>query len=1001
MEKKMTAILLTKPAPMPRPMWFTHRIFRVIASITLVVFGTSVCTPLIAAVQMHNGQQSLAASLSIDQQLEKLIDEVRVSVGPNATEASKRAFNPVRALERFDQLSGQVRQSIEAEHKTAVQKNAGEKTIQMLNEQLQLFNERAQTFRTYLVNLSPSTSLSQTLGFEKSAIDEAQGHALSVWLDKVSPLPEPEDLSEMSFQTLKPNSENVPKDFAILETQYKAFNLVAATKNASFTDSQYKGSKGEAEITTDVRAKATALSNNALNIYNWVRNNVEWQPTWGGQQTADMTLDVKKGNAMDIATLTIALMRAANIPARYAYGSVEVPVEQFINMAGDFENIDAAMDFVSAGGVPVVAIMSGGQVKQVRIEHVWVEVALPYYPSQGTKAVSTRNPIDTWVPIDPSSKTYTYLTGLDTAAIVNLDGEQISNNFIDSGTVNETEGWVQGLNSNIIQQAQEDAQKKLEAHINTMTDPTVGDVIGGRTIDQQTFDFFPSSLPYPKVTRGASYSELPDSLRTRVTLGLGWSIYDFDYQYKKTIPLYLLNQRNITISFKPATAADETALKALVPENLTDPSQLPSFISSSIKVIPEIKRDSEVLLTGNTLAVGEEVDMGYSFHLPTQNYNLNKRDAIVAGSYLALGIVGSNTSQKTFSSLKTNLENTKKTLETGTEAQIKNLTRERVVGDVYVAGIQGYYAQYITQSKIMSLRAKTSHLPLPMAGTFGYEPNPRTSFGIVRGIEAHGLYMNIRTAQAVQDSKGDQTKNKLLMQQVGMLSSALEHQIPEQMYTDPNSATKPEGFSTAKALTMAMAQGQKIYTINQQNQTQALQNLRLDSGAMDEIRSSLASGKEIIAHTDQLTIAGYKGSGYVILDATTGEGVYKISGGKNGSFLEDLDDLLLNFYQYTLDELITNILDLLKKGLGTAYTAISTLVDAWNAMKECSSTAHLALVVVISVAYALAVSFLLVSIGSLAGPAGAFIGGIIAAILINLVLTFLWEEAASGPFCRE
>jgi len=28
---------------------------------------------------------------------------------------------------------------------------------------------------------------------------------------------------------------------------------------------------------------------------------------------------------------------------------------------------------------------------------------------------------------------------------------------------------------------------------------------------------------------------------------------------------------------------------------------------------------------------------------------------------------------------------------------------------------------------------------------------------------------------------------------------------------------------------------------------------------MDEIRSSLAAGKEIIAHTDQLTISGYKG----------------------------------------------------------------------------------------------------------------------------------------------
>jgi hypothetical protein len=33
-----------------KPMWFTHRIFRAITSITLVVFSTTVCTPLIAAI---------------------------------------------------------------------------------------------------------------------------------------------------------------------------------------------------------------------------------------------------------------------------------------------------------------------------------------------------------------------------------------------------------------------------------------------------------------------------------------------------------------------------------------------------------------------------------------------------------------------------------------------------------------------------------------------------------------------------------------------------------------------------------------------------------------------------------------------------------------------------------------------------------------------------------------------------------------------------------------
>jgi len=505
----------------------------------------------------------------------------------------------------------------------------------------------------------------------------------------------------------------------------------------------------------------------------------------------------------------------------------------------------------------------------------------------GAKPASARNPIDTWTPLDPSFKQYDYLQGLDTQAIVNINGEQLANNFIASGTVNEQEGWVQGLNSDIIANAQTQAQQKLEAHINGMQNPTVGDVIGGRTIKQQKLPYLPGTLPYPNAAKGATYAQLPANLQVRVTLGLGRDRYDQSYLQSKTMPLYQLNQRSITISFKPASTADENALRALIPENLTDPSQLPSFLPSSIRVIPEIKRDDEVLLTGSALALGEEVMTGYSFQTPTQNY-LNKQDSVIAGSYLALGIVGSNPSAKTFNALKANLEKTKQILETGTEAQKAALTREKVLGDLFVTGVQGYYAQYIAQSKVMGLKSRATHQPIPMAGTFGYEPYQSTMLGINRGIEVNGVYMNVRTVQAIKDRNGSSGKAKQLMLQVGMLSSKLENAVPERMVSDSSSVTKPKGFSTAKALGMALAQGQRIYTINQQNQAQALSMLHLDSLAMSEIRDALAAGKEVTAHTDQLTVPGFRGSGYAITDPITGEGVYKISGGKNGGFLTGL-----------------------------------------------------------------------------------------------------------------
>ena len=55
---------------------------------------------------------------------------------------------------------------------------------------------------------------------------------------------------------------------------------------------------------------------------------------------------------------------------------------------------------------------------------------------------------------------------------------------------------------------------------------------------------------------------------------------------------------------------------------------------------------------------------------------------------------------------------------------------------------------------------------------------------------------------------------------------------------------------------------------------------------MDEIRNALINaGKEVITHTDAVSVPGWSGAGYIITDSVTGEGAYKIAGGGNGSFI--------------------------------------------------------------------------------------------------------------------
>lgn len=810
--------------------------------------------------------------LSVERQLAELIDEVRASVGSQATLAAKVSFNPRDTLIKFNSLIEKALNNIKDERDQAITNQSSQTIIDHFNQQLELVKERATIFQGYLNELATSSPLARTVSSEQS-------NALSAWLDEVSPLPESEDFTEMPFQSLKADRSNVPRDFTTENTNDINIKTRASKNIDDFFLPEYVASANETEITDDILAKAKELGNSPVKIYEWVRNNVEWQPTWGGQQTADMTLDVRRGNAMDISTLMIALLRAAKIPARYVHGTVDIPVDNFINMAGDFKNVDAAMDFVSAGGIPVTSVSIGGKIAKIRIEHVWVEAAVPFYPSRGSKPPSARNPIDSWIPLDGSYKQYKYMQGID--VVKNIDGEQLVNKLINSGTIDKQEGWIQGLDASIVKNAKNQGQEELMKDLISMQSPTIGDLIGHRKIITRQFNMLPGSLPYIYVVRGVSYTQLTNSLQTRVTLGLGFDRYIGEYIQQQTYPLYLLNQRNITISFKPASKADEDALIALIPANIRTPDQLPSFLPSSISMIPEIKRDEETLLTSNALALGEEVDVGYHFQTPVQSY-LDKKDRVVVGSYLALGIVGSNVSGKTISTLISSLEETKQKINEPEKTIISTLSREKLIGNIFVAGIQSYYAQYISQSKMMSLQSKVMHQPFPMAGTFGYEPKQKTFFGINRGVEADGVYMNTRTAQVVKDANGNTQKEIQLMIHTGMISSALEHAVPEQIFNSNGST----GFSSAKALTMALAQGQKIYVISQDNKAEVLPKINIDALAMTEINAALSTGKEVIVHSHPLTASAYTGSGYIIIDPKTGSGIYKISGGRNGGSID-------------------------------------------------------------------------------------------------------------------
>ncbi|MEW8000741.1 MAG: transglutaminase domain-containing protein [Candidatus Thiodiazotropha endolucinida] len=864
------------------------------ATAVIIAFGMLILAPTVVAAQSYDWSFISDPELSVETKLSKAIqqtEELLVVMDDKLTQLQSTTTEQDALIQLRSDIE-QLDQAVTANF-AAIAEDLQTKGLPAVIQQRQ--SEMEANYRTQLdellANLQAIEAATDATDL-KAKVEKAKGHLKA---KKNRRSHQPFDPNDLPNKALKPNKDNKPKESKAQFQQAGLFDnpyaKVAALGDFTFDqlpgadDPAFLAETDEIRLTQAIKDKAAALNHDPVKIYHWVRNNVEWLPSWGAVQNAELTLSSERGNAIDIASLTISLLRASGIPARYVHGTIDVPEAQFRNWAGDFSNVGAAADYVSSGGIPITGIITGGAISKLRMEHIWVEAAIDYHPSRG----AVNKAADSWVAMDPSYKQYEYLQGLDVIQISGIDPDQLAQDFVDSGTVNEQEGWVTGFDPAILQTAQTQAQTQLETYIqDNLTDPTVGDVIGGRSTIVKEFPILPSSLPNPIVTEGARYGTIPNNLQQQITYAFDKDILG-DMINPITFPWPRLNNAKVTLSFRPATAADEQALQSLLPEGeITDINQLPSSIPSYlISVIPELKVEGEVVKTGTTMKLGEELDFVTQIRFAHQTHP-NRTYKVIAGSYLSVNVIAGSVSAQKLTDLQIQLEATKVVLESNDQAQLAALGREEILGDMFYAGTLGYYAQLQALSHMAGLASKGHYQLAAGIGTIGYEPKVNYFFGFPRAIQPGGITFDIPFIYNTANGDGNVENKKQFTMQVGVISSALEHATPEQMFAsqDPNEPP-PNAISAVKALQIASSQGQRIYKITQSNISTTLANISHDWDTMDEISASLNAGKEVTTHTNAVSVPGWSGAGYIILDPDTGEGTYKIAGGKNGGEQED------------------------------------------------------------------------------------------------------------------
>jgi hypothetical protein len=151
---------------------------------------------------------------------------------------------------------------------------------------------------------------------------------------------------------------------------------------------------------------ACTLGYDPRRIYEYVHNNIHYQPYFGSAKSSETVLGEGAGNDFDQASLLIALLRASNIPARYGYGIIDLTLPEFTNLMR-VDSSSAGISMLVAAGIPY-RVVDGG--KRIWLKHCYVKAFVP----MGCYRGDTREAGDSsWINLAPACKRYSINKGFD------------------------------------------------------------------------------------------------------------------------------------------------------------------------------------------------------------------------------------------------------------------------------------------------------------------------------------------------------------------------------------------------------------------------------------------------------------------------------------------------------------------------------------------------------------------------------------------------------------
>lgn len=418
----------------------------------------------------------------------------------------------------------------------------------------------------------------------------------------------PDDAPKLSFANTPQPKTNPPITLAELKKEVESqvidlstvVDVNALNTQPSFAAATVQGAPSVTEMARALAGSATGATA-VGQIFEFVYNNIEWEPGWGVYKGALGCLMDGMGNAFDQSLLLANLLRSAGFTANIVMGEITLSTAQVTNWFGT-NDIFSSANYCGNQNIPFTNLSS--PFTSITLGHVWCQVVI-----SGTTYV-----------LDPAFKQYTRTAGLGSATLATALGYNAATfltNAQSGATVDAGGDFVQNMNRTNVRNDLKTMTANLVSYINSNTigsaapgTATVEDVIGGQTIIPVTLPLtLITALPYEKV------GDVP-------TIWTG----DVDNAYKTTLQVEY---------FDPAAGGAVTINQTFFTDALAA-TRLTLFFNGSL--VPTLYLNGTALQSGNAQTAGTFTSVRLTItHNAYQAFWFGKTQQSFAGGIYAGG----------------------------------------------------------------------------------------------------------------------------------------------------------------------------------------------------------------------------------------------------------------------------------------------------------------------------------------------------------------------------